>query len=663
MIAKMTKVQIGVPRTDQEQFLQWLQEEEALHIAPLTKESEVTAAPSETAYHLAQVQFALEFVTRMRSERAIKIRRSWRNLFSYKPIASLQELEQVLSQIDLIGQLQKIRVLSDALGNITARITKLDKQNELLLPWGQLNVTPRQIDETSAVHLLIYLPMTREKIFLAALDQSIRTAVWHEVGRVIEKKSGIVYLEVSAHKADAESLTQLLIEHRVETAQLPMSEDESPARALKRIQSEVRSANDQYIKLLDSTDPIIAKEDDFKLIYDALLHKQERELLNQATETTKFAFVIAGWLPTKTVPSLTKRLLKSFSDSSIKTVAVLPAEEPPVAFQNRALFRPFEVVTDIFGKPRYTELDPSPLLAVFFLLSFGLALTDAGYGIIMMLLMFTAQRFFRLKRGLRKMVRLLFLAGMSTTLIGALTGGWFGIALEELPESSVRNALLAIKLIDPISQPIKLLIIVFILGIIQLLFAWVVRAVDEWRKGHRVKAVLDSGAWVTIVLLILVWTSIRLGLLTASLNLMVTTLLIVNMFILVMSQGRQYKNIALRLGSGVLSLYRLVNFLSDILSYSRLLALGLATGIIGLVVNLIGGMVMEIVPGVGFILAAVVLFGGHVFNLGINTFGAFIHAGRLQFVEFFPKFIEGGGKAYKPFGRVSKYVDNPQEFT
>ena len=102
--------------------------------------------------------------------------------------------------------------------------------------------------------------------------------------------------------------------------------------------------------------------------------------------------------------------------------------------------------------------------------------------------------------------------------------------------------------------------------------------------------------------------------------------------------------------------------MSDMLSYSRLLALGLATGIIGLVVNLIAGMVNDSIPVIGAIGAVIVLFVGHTFNLAINGLGAFIHAGRLQFVEFFPKFLEGGGAAYKPFGRVSKYVDNPNEF-
>ncbi|MDA1169345.1 MAG: V-type ATP synthase subunit I, partial [bacterium] len=111
-----------------------------------------------------------------------------------------------------------------------------------------------------------------------------------------------------------------------------------------------------------------------------------------------------------------------------------------------------------------------------------------------------------------------------------------------------------------------------------------------------------------------------------------------------------------------LSLNGLITFVSDMLSYSRLLALGLATGIIGLVVNLIASMVQDSIPVLGVVLAGAVLLVGHVFNLGINALGAFIHSGRLQFVEFFPKFMEGGGVAFRPFGRIGKYVDNPKDF-
>lgn len=124
---------------------------------------------------------------------------------------------------------------------------------------------------------------------------------------------------------------------------------------------------------------------------------------------------------------------------------------------------------------------------------------------------------------------------------------------------------------------------------------------------------------------------------------------------LILTQGRDKKNIVAKLVSGVLSLYGLVSYMSDVLSYSRLLALGLATAIIALAVNVIVNLFIGI-PYVGWIFAAVIFVGGHAFNLLINALGSFIHSGRLQFVEFFGKFMEGGGKDFKPFSKKSKYV-------
>jgi len=280
----------------------------------------------------------------------------------------------------------------------------------------------------------------------------------------------------------------------------------------------------------------------------------------------------------------------------------------------------------------------------------------------MMILMWLAEKYFRLKTGIRKMVRLLFYAGGATTVAGALTGGWFGITLENLPAGEIKSVLLSLKIIDPVSSPMTLLLVAFAIGVVQLLFAWIVRAYDHARQKDYVAMIFDDIVWVLMVVALLMWAGSSRGLVRPNLEQPLLIGVYVLVGIIVLTGGRGFKNPLLKLGGGILSLYGLVSFLSDTLSYSRLLALGLATGIIALVVNMIGGMIMEAIPGVGWLVAAVVLLGGHIFNLAINALGAFIHSGRLQFVEFFPKFLEGGGGAYRPFGRVSKYVDNPKEF-
>ena len=638
----MTKVHVGVPLADKPAVLAWLQEEEALHIVPLDEEATPPEDSNSTAYRLAQVQFALEFIQRIKAERQVKTKRNWRQLFAGKPIASLAELEKVMAKHALDEQLQQIRRASDQLSEEEGHQTALKEEMGQLAPWRSLELRDES-SRAAATHRLVSIPIARLDAVVAAVE-AVPTAAWQEVHRQVSKKQGTVYLEVVAGTADAAALDTALAEHDATVASLQLEAGQTPTERLEHLKGELSASEERYNSVLAAAEELLALEHDLKLIYDGLLHQQEREALEENVASLQFAFVVAGWLPAATLPVFTKRLHEAIPAAAVEEVTPAPEEQPPISFDNPKLLKPFEAVTDIYGKPRYHELDPSPFLSLFFLISFGLALTDAGYGLVMMAGMFAAERFFRLKESMRKMVRLLFYSGLFTTIIGAL-----------------RNALLAVKLIDPIQEPITLLLIAFGIGIVQLLFAWGIKGYDLWRNGEKSAALLDSAAWISLVILVLAWAAGEAAL-GSQAHRFVSVLLLANVALMVATQGRTHKNILLRLGSGVLSLYGLVSFLSDVLSYSRLLALGLATGIIGLVVNLIGGMVTEMVPVVGFALAIIVLLGGHAFNLGINALGAFIHSGRLQFVEFFPKFMEGGGVSYKPFGRVGKYVDNPRDF-
>ena len=198
-----------------------------------------------------------------------------------------------------------------------------------------------------------------------------------------------------------------------------------------------------------------------------------------------------------------------------------------------------------------------------------------------------------------------------------------------------------------------MLIFSLILGIIQVIVGILVSM--WWKIKHKnyVSAVLDSGLWLYFILSILFWASTKLGFVSFA---GAKYLVWAGALAMIATQGRQNKNPILKVATGILSLYGLVGYLSDVLSYSRLLALGLATGIIAMVINLIAALTIEMVPYVGYVIAIFILIGGHTFNIGINALGAFIHSSRLQFVEFFPKFMEGGGRNFVPLQKESKYV-------
>lgn len=659
MIAEMKKVQVAVPAHRREDLLFWLQQESLVHLAPL-KVKNGEAPATQTAYHLAQVQFALEFAQRIRVELNEPVKKSWKEMFAGKPVATLRQLEETLGSLQLDELLEDIRKTSDSLASIKSQQEQVREEIQRYAPWKNLAIAGHHLPSNSAVHFLVVINGAEAP----GLQESLKataTAMWQSVRRIKSKKKETIYGEVVCHRNDVKLVQDALDSAGATVVSLELQKDESPLARLRKLESAQEKLSEEYEAALKKARSVLPLEKKMQFTYDALLHRLERESLHASSALFGFTYVISGWIPVESLKKFRDDIESEFA-GAVEEVQPEEGEQPPVLFINSKAMQPFEAVTDIYGKPRYSELDPSPLLSVFFLVGFGLALTDAGYGIILMIATWAAQKFMKTKKNLRKMLQLLFYAGATTVVLGALTGGWFGITLENLPPSFVRDALLSVKLIDPVKEPMSLLLVAFAVGIVQLLFAWGIKAFDLWRQGQRGAALSDGVAWITMVLGIIVWVAARQGLPPETLQQFGLYWVLANAGVLTLTQGRAYKNVAVRLGAGLMSLYGLISFVSDVLSYSRLLALGLATGIIGLVVNLIGGMVIEMVPVVGFVLAAVILVIGHVFNLGINALGAFIHSGRLQFVEFFPKFIEGGGEPFKPFGRVGRYVDDPSEF-
>ena len=658
----MLKVQIGIRADLEEKLLQWLQEYEVLHVTDTQKSGEVDNTDAKIEYRLARLQFVLEFIERVKKELRIEDKKSIRNMFAGKPTASLLRLEQVLKSLKIDALLNDVHERSDELADIKAQRQELADERLIYWPWRVLEITGSDIKGAGNVRHALITVSLQESLLVKKQLQNIKTLVLREVDRVVDKKSGLIYLEAIVHHSEERELANVLAKTTADLASFNLPTELSIIKHIESIDSQLGKLKVREQELLKKAERFIKLERQLKFAYDALLHHKERAKTAQQMARLPLAVVISGWLPKHLFPVFESNLAEEFESAHVEEIAYKNSETPPVMYRNSKIMRPFEAVTDIYGKPKYSELDPSPILSLFFLVAFGLALTDAGYGIVMMLSMWAAEKFFKLKKEMRKMIRLLFYAGLSTLIFGALTGGWFGITLEKLPPSEIRDILLSVKIIDPISEPMTLLMAAFAIGIVQLLFAWGVRGYDHWRQKKYFAVVVDDAAWITMIMLILLWAGSSRGLLPESLTQPFLWAVWANAGVLILTQGRSFKNPVLKIAGGVLSLYGLVSFLSDTLSYSRLLALGLATGIIGLVVNLIGSMVVEMVPVVGWLLAGIVLLFGHIFNLGINALGAFIHSGRLQFVEFFPKFMEGGGQAYKPFGRVSRYVDNPNEF-
>ncbi len=372
---------------------------------------------------------------------------------------------------------------------------------------------------------------------------------------------------------------------------------------------------------------------------------------------TEQVMMLSGWIPERKVPDVQK-LLAPYG-SSVELMLTDPGEgdEPPTLLRNASWSQPFEFITKLYGLPQYGETDPTPLMAPFFILFFGMCLGDGGFGIVMVVMsLWLLKKYRRMPPIFSDFLKLFVMTGVSTILVGALTGGWFGNLVDTFPILSflkpVKDGLMKI---DPMNQPMQYLAISLALGAIHLFFGMGIAAYDAYRKKDYVTMFVDKIGWMVFLFSILMWGITFSGAFSEGVGKFFKFVTIGSALFLLVTQGREKNGIFRKLFSGGLALYGTSSYLGDLLSYSRLLALGLASAAVGLIVNVLADLATGI-PYIGLLFALVLLLGGNIFSFVINVMGAFVHSMRLQYVEFFGKFYGGGGRDFNPLTYRTNYV-------
>lgn len=557
-------------------------------------------------------------------------------------IANREIFASRLDEIELLEQWK----------NVT--LPHFDKDGKWMVVFGKV---PVQLFDLFSENIEAELPMT-------AVD-------------VVNQDDRYAYLTLVLKREEHDVLKRFVLEYDFEEASLPYTDKSlSELLAMKKtknveLEKEISHIEKDLKKLADSDITSL------KVYRDHLLWMEENSEVSQGLDKTARTFTVLGWIQEGDIVKL-KTMLSDITDAFVITeLEPEEGEKIPVALKNNRLITPFEAVTAVYGSPKAGEVDPTPYLAPFFIVFFALCLTDAGYGIVLALVSWLAIKILKIPREKSKMFRLMIYAGIVTTIVGALFGGWFGIVSADLPPF-----LQKLQVINPLEDVMTILGISAVLGLIQIIVGIVIKVV--WAIKHKIYSseVAVEGLWSIVLTVGGVFLLANSMEAISFLVMPLQYILYVALFLIVFfsgkdvfekkreelkgkSSGAYYAllilgtivGLPIRIITGVLSLYTIINYVSDILSYSRLLALGLATGIIAMAINIIAAMIGSMIPVVGVVLTVIVLVVGHLFNLGINVLGAYIHSGRLQFVEFFPKFIEGGGEIFNPIKREGKYIE------
>lgn len=578
-----------------------------------------------------------------------------KSLFAQAETLSTEEVKKRVEEFDFESVITNCSESEEMLTKAKNKINSLDTELEALDPWKNLEIVIPNICETATINVMVGSMPTPE---YANFKEELKTLSVLTESKTVSADEKTTHFYVIFDKKLKEEVRGLLAENKFAQAELPKTE-----KSVKEYIQELKEEKKEQEKITEKSKKeltTLAKTiEELKIAHDWFGWELEKLETERKFNNTESSFVITGWIPSANIQKLEEELSKITNQWTLREIEPEEDEKPPVVIKNSNFLSPFEAVTNVYGLPKASELDPTPFLAAFFILFFALALTDAGYGIVMFITMALMLKFFKLAPGIKKLVRLLMYGGIATFIIGVLFGGWFGLTPDQVPSflsytSASGEEMFIFQKINAVNSPLTVLILALALGYVQILLGVLIKMVHTFKYESKKDAILDSGTWL---FMLTGWGLLILG---AAFEMPVLAeiskwWLITATILIILTQGREKKNIVMKFVSGVLGLYGLVGYMSDILSYSRLLALGLATAIIGLAVNIVADLAGSI-PYIGWIFMIVIFIGGHIFNLLINSLGSFIHAGRLQFVEFFTKFMEGGGRNLKPFSKKTKYI-------
>jgi V/A-type H+-transporting ATPase subunit I len=644
-IVEMQKIHILSLKQHKDGILKTLQKNEVLDIQ--TMEQAAAGGTEELGkldLQLAEIKSCIAFLEGISEKKKSFIE----GFIPPKDEIAEAEFIQTCTKFDCPDFLEKCKGLESELVSLKSLKNELNSDLKNLLPWHSLSVPLKDLGCTLKTCVVTGKIRTAKFLEFKFKFEKFSDAVDIVIASQTREETHLVLIYLAADKI---ALNDFIGKTDFEPISLPIS-DNTPEQEILKIRSLFDKTDTQIKEYLNEAQQLINHLDKLKYLHDFILEDKSQLLAKQKFADLNYSFVIEGWIRKADFEKVKAALLKVSKEIEIFEIEPAKGEKPPVALQNPGVLSPFELITSIYGTPKSDELDPTLPLSFFFALFFGICLGDFGYGIVLSLFAIYFLKKYKLSAGGVKLMWLLLFGGGVAALVGILTGSYFGFNAANIP--IFKSALTSIQIIDPIKNPLTMLVFSLALGVIQILFGITLQMVHRIMNKQLTDALLDDGIWLFFLSsLVFLIVSNAMALDTARIA---GYLSMAGAVALILTQGRHKKNIVQKFFSGLLSLYKVSGYMGDTLSYSRLLALGMSTTIIGSVINILAGMVKGGVPVLGIVLMVVILIVGHIFNLIIGTLGAFVHSTRLQMVEFFSKFYEGGGREFRPFKREAEFT-------
>jgi len=633
-ISQVKRFELLLPTEELEGFVFYLQELGIAQLDPVPYE-ELGLRPSEvdaSGYErwLARISHMLQQLP------AAEEKKGFDKLLAQKPKYSASRRKALLDfgYQKIVEDYEK---LESRRNELLQEIKQLEREEEFLRPLIKLNVPLKELTGFEHCQVQLIQVQPQDLNYIIEQSQELPTQVV-----LISQEKNRAFILLLNHETARDEVDKIFSE--LKTVYISLSNYLSRVKKGERlvdILEELRQKKEERWELIDSLEKemtgFAVHRPALMAVHDVLLSERERLIGAGLAGLTQRTCCLLGWVPAAEVGKFSESV-KKFSEHIhliIREPKPDELEEAPVILDNPELIRPFEIITSLYGLPQQRAVEPTVFLAPFFFVFVGLCVSEAGYGLLVALLSFLYLKLAKPKGNTELFLRLLFYLGISNIILGTLVGGWFGFPIKSL------------LLIDPLKDPIPFMILSLALGFIQVLLSTFLSLVREYRSGNKVGAIAVKGGWLLLLPSLVAYLILKkpaFGLLS-----------LIGAAGIVFFTSKS-KNPVARFFSGLYALYGISGYVADTLSYSRILALGLSTGVIAMVVNSLVQITWKI-PFVGWLFGVLIFIGGHLFNLAISFLGGFVHSMRLQFVEFFTRFYQSGGKPFKPFKLESKYVE------
>ena len=563
-------------------------------------------------------------------------------LFAARPEKTIDELFSDEAYAAALDTAQAVLDAQDARSRLAAEKSRLTAVRESFVPWQQL---PLPLETLGTQHTRILLGTVPAQTDLEALRARVFEAADEVQLEQISADQQSLYLLVFVHKCAAEAVGAALREAGFALTTFDGVQG-TAAENIRRTDEAIAACEQQDAEKLAELTALAEQKSALQLAFDRCTQEISKAQAADRLVHSEKTFCLGGWVPCEDVGKL-EALLSGFC-CAWELTDPAPEEYPdvPVKLKNNKLTWPLNMVTEMYSLPAYDGVDPNPLMAPFFILFYGIMMADMGYGLLMILASIIITKKSRPKGTSGQMFGLMFSCGISTFLMGALTGGFFGDFLPQLvgiidPDTTFKALP---SLFTPLDDTITILIGAMALGFVQIVTGMAISFVEKIKKGQIMDAIWEE----------LTWWIVFAGIACMALG-VTNIVLYVGLAMVVVGSGWSAKGFG-KVTAIFGSVYNHVTgYFGDILSYSRLMTLMLAGSVIASVFNTLGA-----IPGnvVFFLLVSVA---GNGLNFALNLLSCYVHDLRLQCLEFFGKFYEGGGRAYAPFAANTKHFQIKEE--